>query len=153
MNDAEGTQKNQGNITISGSVTSSDNAVMALGHGTVIHHTVHQSGATLDAAGWQALQTSLQDLYDQLGEQFSGEQKRTVLRAADQAIQAAEEQNPRPDAVAGKLQEMSQAIDKTGTRIQAGTKVAASLLSIAHVAAPLVAGGARVIAGWFGLPL
>ncbi len=153
MTDSASTSNNQGDVTISGSITAGDNASFALGAGAIVRQTIHQGGATLDATGWQTLQGALKDLYDQLDHQLAGSQKREILRPTDQAIQVTEEQNPQPDAVVGKLQEISQAINKTGTRIQAGTKLAASLLSIAHIAAPLVAGGARVIAGWFGLPL
>ncbi|HEY0753758.1 MAG TPA: hypothetical protein VGD98_07340 [Ktedonobacteraceae bacterium] len=150
MSDSQPSSKNRGDISIPGSVTNSSSGDIILGHGNVIHKTISQGSQS--AIDMHALRPLLEDFYDQLAVlPISREERRAVQELANQAIKATDTQQPQPEAVVGKLQQVSQTLDKAGTTVQAGSQLANSVLKIAQIAAPLVAGGASVIAAWFGL--
>jgi hypothetical protein len=101
-----------------------------------------------------ALTTSLRSLYDQLATlRLPGDQQMDAQTAVNQAKRAIESQNGAPETVVQQVQQISEDFKKAGVKIEQGSQVASTILNIAKTVAPAVGIGAKIIAGWFGLPL
>ena len=148
MNESEKPPERTGaKFTFMGSVSATyqiigDNATMPIHQG---------SQSTLDVA---ALKSSLQNLYDQLGALgLAKDQQMDAQAAVHQTTKALEHPDAKGETVVQQIEQMSQNFKEAGISIQRGSQVAATILTVAQVVAPMVVGGAKVVAGWFGLSL
>lgn len=127
---------------------------IAIGRGASAHASgnVYQEGnVTIDRA---ALKSSLMDLYEYLGaSSLPLKQKMALQLATGRAAELAEEQELQAQAVTGQIKQMGETFQSAGEAIDAGSQLGHKILNIARIVAPLVGGGARIVASWFGLPL
>ena len=136
----------QGKIEINAPVSGTNVSIGHQGHIEVI------SGAPpIDR---EALKGGLEELYTNLaGLGLPTPMLREVQRATDRAAEMAEQQSARSDELAGQIKEIAEALKRSGGKAEQGSSVARSIARIAGVLAPVVVGGAHVVAAWFGLPL
>ncbi len=101
---------------------------------------IHQgSQSTLDVA---ALKSSLQNLYDQLGALgLAKNQQMDAQAAVHQATKAIERPDAKGETVVQQIEQISQNFKEVGVSIQQGSQVAATILNLANVVAPMVVGG------------
>ena len=123
-----------------------------MGYDNAAMKNMYQNGhPTIDVA---ALREQLEIFYDSLDTlELPRENRRTAQKATNRAIESTESHDARTDVVAGSLQEVGKAISDARVRIQAGSEVAVSVISVAKILGPLVQGGAQTVADWFGVPL
>jgi hypothetical protein len=116
-----------------------------------INKTTYGSGQPLDV---EAFKATLMELYKALG---SANLPDMALMDAQggvrQAVKVVEQKEVQPTAVAEHLKQIGSTLQQANTTIQQGSQLAASLQKIATIAAPFLGVGARVVAGWFGIPL
>jgi hypothetical protein len=116
------------------------------------NNNVYQEGnVTIDRA---ALKNNLMELYEQLGASaLPVKQKMALQLAIGRAAELAEREETQAEALAEGVRQIGETFERTGEAIEAGSQVGRTLLKIVGIVGPLVAGGARIAAGWFGLPL
>jgi hypothetical protein len=139
----------QGDITTNQSISGD---TFIIGHGGSIQRIEMVSGAP--PVDREALKGGLQELYAHLGR--AGLPMETLMEIQGVIGKAAKmtgEPGGKPEALAQQIQEVGEALQRSGGRVEAGTPVALSIARIAGILAPVVVGGARAVAGWFGLPL
>lgn len=143
--------RNKGDIHIGGSVTGGD---FALGHGNVVHvvKSAYENGKpTIDV---DDLKKTLLELHKSLeSAPLPDDAKVDAQVAASQARKAADQQDMKTETLVGHIKEVGDTLQTAGVTIKQGSQVATSVLRIAGIVGPLVAGGAKVVASWFGLPL
>lgn len=113
---------------------------------------VYQEGdVTIDRP---ALKNNLMELYEQLGASaLPLKQKMALQLAIGRAAELAEHEETQTEALAEGVRQIGETFERTGEAIEAGSQVGRTILKIVSIVGPLVAGGARIAAGWFGLPL
>jgi hypothetical protein len=122
---------------------------VAIGRGNVVRIS-GDNAARIDAS---QLRAALDDLYDALGAaELSREQRITAQTATGNARHAAADEGVDAGSVASNLEQVGETLRHAGVAIDEGTALAESVGRLAALLGPLV-GGARVVAGWFGLPL
>jgi hypothetical protein len=142
---------NSGNIEISGHVSGQN---FSIGHSSQVHvtQTITQNGQpTVDLA---ALKSSLLEFYGQL--QNAGlplESQMETQAAVVQAKKAAEEKEPESEALASNIKHIGDALQSANVTLERGSQLAATAVKVATILGPIVAGGAHVVASWFGVPL
>lgn len=119
--------------------------------GTVNKQTYNMGSQPIDM---KVFLESLEELYTVLG---SANLPRRALMdaqgAVNQTVKVVEQKEVQPNAVADQLKQIGSTLQQANTTIQQGSQLAASVEKIAKIAAPFLGVGARVVAGWFGIPL
>ena len=143
--------RNKGDIHIGGSVTGGD---FTIGHGNVVHivKSAYEDGKpTINV---DDLKKTLLELHKSLeAAALPDDAKVDAQVAASQARKAVDQQDGKTEELVNHIKEAGDALQSAGATIERGSQVAGSVLRIATIVGPLVAGGAKVVAGWFGLPL
>ncbi|HLW00032.1 MAG TPA: hypothetical protein VKT82_15290 [Ktedonobacterales bacterium] len=143
---------NQNTINVSGGSFNADNVVQGSGNITYNNKSVYENGKpTIDV---DELKKTLLELHKSLEAAALPEDAKIDAQvAASQARKAVDQQDVKTEALVGHIKEAGDALQSAGATIERGSQVAASVLRIASIVGPLVAGGAKVVASWFGLPL
>jgi hypothetical protein len=142
---------NKGKIEISGHVSGQN---FSIGHGSQVQVTqtiTHNGQPTIDLA---ALKGSLLELYGQL--QNAGlplESQMETQAAIIQAKKSTEEQDPQSEALASNIKQIGETLQNANVTLERGSQLAATAVKVATILGPIVVGGARVVASWFGVPL
>jgi hypothetical protein len=101
----------------------------------------------------RALRTALESLYDALDQGgLPRDKTRGAQTAAGNALGAVTEKEVKSDIVVKNVKKIGETIKQANVAIQEGTSLWQSVQKLAPLLGPLV-GGARIVAGWFGLPL
>ena len=100
----------------------------------------------------QKLKESLTELYQLLAEApLPAEDKIKLQTLTGQAVAASSQPQPEAEALAGQIKQLGEAFQSAGETIAEAATIKTSLLKIAGLVGPLVVGGARAVASWFGL--
>jgi hypothetical protein len=143
---------NQNTINVSGGSFSADNVVQGSGNVTYNNKSVYEDGKpTIDV---NALKQTLLELHKSLeSAPISDDAKVDAQVAASQARKAVDQQDVKTETLVGHIKDVGDTLQSAGVTIKQGSQVAANVMRIATIVGPLVAGGAKIVAGWFGLPL
>ena len=135
---------NVGDITGSQGVAIGTNATA-----TVTGHNV--SGDVRIDSG--ELRAALDDLYDTLGGlDLPREQKIAAQTATGNAIAGVASETVDAEAVTSNIEKVGEAVQQVGVVIDEGTTLWRQVAHLSSILGPLV-GGAKVVAGWFGIPI
>ncbi len=116
----------------------------------VVGHNMPQD-VKIDAA---ELRTALEQLYDALSEApLPRDKTRSAQTAAGNALDAVTNNEVKSGTVVENVQKIGETLKQTNVAVQEGSTLWASIQKLAPLLGPLVAGGAHVVAGWFGVPL
>lgn len=130
---------------------------VAVGRGAQAHVTgnltVAEHAATdqVDPAELRAVLDRLYDLLDEAG--LPKDSMRKARRAAEDAIEGVTEGRVEATTVTHNIEKLGEAFKEANVTVQQGTSLGQSLIKLATLAGPLVAGGAHAIGALFGLPL
>jgi hypothetical protein len=143
---------NQNTINVSGGKLTADNIVQGSGNITYNNKSVYEDGKpTIDVS---ELKKTLLELHKNLeGLALPDDARADAQIAAGQARKSVDQQNVQTEDLVGHIKEVGDTIQKAGATIERGSQTATSVLRIAGIVGPLVAGGAKVVASWFGVPL
>lgn len=120
-------------------------------HMTVIGNLSQRADSSVDLA---ALKESLTNLYQLLAEaSLPVENKMKLQTLTGQAVELTTQEQPDAGALTAQIKQLGETFQHVGETIAEGETVGHSLLQIACLVGPVVAGGARVVAAWFGLHL
>jgi hypothetical protein len=125
--------------------------VVTVGQSNTVTAHITQGASALDRA---ALHQSLLELYTSLGTaglplQVQMEAQ-TATGLASRATQVPEAPG---EALATQIQQVGEAVQRAGVKLEEGSHLASSILKVAQMLGPLVVGGAHEVARWFGVPL
>ena len=139
-----------GDTIRTGDITNVQGAAIGRGASVSMSGQFALGGSGIDAA---ALRTALEELYDALAEAgLPRDRARSAQTAAGNALQAAQEEEPKPETVVENVKTVGDTLKEAKVAVQEGTALWESVARLAPLLGPLV-GGARVVAGWFGIPL
>ncbi|MBA3945029.1 MAG: hypothetical protein H0X37_10765 [Herpetosiphonaceae bacterium] len=131
-----------GNITNAQGIAIGTNA-----HASVVGHNIQSSGK-IDA---QTLRSVLEELYDGLGQaQLPRDKAITAQTAVGNALGAVQDDKVKPDTVVENVKKVGETLKQTNTVIQEGSSLWQTIQKLLPLIGPL-AGGASVVAHWFGL--
>ncbi len=142
---------NRGKIEISGHVSGQN---LSFGHSSQVHVTQSNSQNGQQSIDLAALKSSLLEFYSQL--QNAGlplESQMEAQAAIVQAKKIAEEKEPQSEALAGNIKQIGDTLQSTNITLERGSQLANTALKVATILGPIVAGGAHVVASWFGVSL
>jgi hypothetical protein len=145
-------QPGEGNVVISGTINQGQG--FSIGPGSSVHMTVignlsQKADSSVDLG---ALKESLTDLYQLLAAaSLPVENKMKLQTLTGQAVELTEQEQPDAGALTAQIKQLGETFQSAGETIAEGATVGKSILMIARLVGPLVAGGARVVAAWFGL--
>ena len=98
------------------------------------------------------LRSALEDLFDALNQAALPKDKtRSAQTAAGNALEAVKEDEIKADVVVENVKKIGDTIKEANNVVQEGTSLWQGVKKLAPLVGPLV-GGARVVAGWFGVP-
>lgn len=143
----------EGDLVFNGTISQGQG--FSIGQGSSVHMTVtgnlsQQAGSSVDLG---ALKESLTDLYQLLAEaSLPVENKMRLQTLTGQAVVLTEQKQPDAGTLTAQIKQLGETFQSAGETIAEGATVGKSILRIASLVGPLVAGGARVVAAWFGLP-
>jgi|GEM_PF-3447635 len=150
-NQQEPPARAEGNIHIEGAVKGQG---IAIGSGASAHASgnfYQENQATIDLP---ALQKSLMDLYENLGRApMPLERKMALQLATGRAVELTKAGEPQAEALAHQIKQLGETFQSANDTIEQGSQLADSIMKVVGIVGPLVAGGARVAASWFGLHL
>ena len=99
------------------------------------------------------LRTALEGLYDALDQgDLPRDKTRSAQTAAGNALDAVTEKEVKSDVVVENVKRIGETIKQANVAVQEGTSLWQSIQKLAPLLGPIV-GGARIVAGWFGIPL
>ena len=140
-----------GNITISGQISGEN---VAIGHGAHIQvtKTLYQNGQpTIDL---ETLKSSLVELYGHL--QSAGlppDAQMEAQAAAYQSKKILEDKEPQSEALTTNIKKIGDSLKDANITLERGSQLAGTVVKMAAILGPVVVGGAKVVASWFGVPL
>jgi hypothetical protein len=106
--------------------------------------------AKIDA---KELRATLEQLYDELAQmQLPREQTRSAQTAAGNALDATKEDQVEADTVVQSVKRIGETLKQANVAVAEGSTMWQTVQKLAPLLGPLV-GGARIVTGWFGLPL
>src|SRR5579864_789094 len=142
----------EGDLIFNGTINQGQG--FSIGQGSSVHMTVagnlsQRAGASIDLG---ALKESLTELYQLLGEApLAVEKKMKLQTLTGQAVELTEQKQPDAGVLTTHIKQLGETFQSAGETIEEGATIGKSILTIASIVGPLVAGGARVVAAWFGL--
>lgn len=142
----------EGDIVISGTISQGQG--FSIGQRSSVHLTVagnlsQQAGSSVDLG---ALKESLTEFYQLLAEApLPVDNKMKLQMLTGQAVELTEQKQPDAGVLTAHIKQLGETFQSAGEAIEQGATVGQSVLKIASLVGPLVAGGARVVAAWFGL--
>jgi hypothetical protein len=142
---------NKGKIEISGQVSGQN---LSIGHSSQVHVTQSISQNDQPTIDLAALKSSLLEFYSQL--QNAGlplESQMDTQAAIIQAKKIAEEKEPQSETLARNIKQIGDTLQNANVTLERGSQLATTALKVATILGPIVAGGAHVVASWFGVPL
>jgi hypothetical protein len=99
------------------------------------------------------LRTALGELWDALGQApLPRERLRSAQTAAGNALDAVTDNEVKSDTVVENVKKIGETLKEANAVMQEGSTLWQSVQKLAPLLGPIV-GGARVVAGWFGMPL
>ena len=145
-------QPGDGDLIFNGTINQGQG--FSIGQGSSVHMTV--AGNLSQVAGpsvdLEALKDSLIELYQLLGEaNLPVENKMRLQTLTGQTVELTEQKQPDASALTTHIKRLGETFQRAGETIEEGATVGKSILKIASLVGPLVVGGARVVAAWFGL--
>lgn len=97
------------------------------------------------------LRATLEELYDALEQSdLPREKVRSAQTAAGNAIDAVSDEDMKSDAVVENVRKIGETLKEANVVVQEGTSLFGSVRKLSSIIGPL-AGGARVVAAWFGI--
>lgn len=126
----------------------------SIGQGSSVHMTVsgNLSQMASSSVDLEILKESLMELYQLLGEaKLPAENKMRLQTLTGQAVVLTEQKQPDAGVLTAQIKQLGETFQSAGETIEQGETVGKSILKIASLVGPLVAGGARIVAAWFGL--
>jgi hypothetical protein len=142
----------EGNFVFSGTINQGQG--FSIGPGSSVHMTVigNLSQKADSSVDLRALKESLTDLYQLLAEaSLPVENKMKLQTLTGQAVELTEQEQPDAGVLTSQIKQLGETFQSAGETIAEGAIVGKSIFMIANLIEPLVAGGARVVAAWFGL--
>jgi hypothetical protein len=140
----EGDKIRVGNITGSQGVAIGRNA-----RAEVTGHNI-TGDVRIDSA---ELRSALEELYDAIGELgLSREEKIGAQTAAGTALMGVKDNEVDAESVTSSLEKVGKTLAQANVAVEQGTSLWENVRKLASLVGPLV-GGARIVAGWFGVPL
>ena len=138
----------QGNITINAPVKGNQ---VSIGQVSSINVDIVIGAPPINQ---EDLKGGLDELYTNLGALgLPTPILRAVQRATDRAAELAEQPSAEQNELAKQVREIGETLKSSGGTVEAGTSAAVSIAKIAGILGPVVVGGARAVAAWFGLHL
>jgi hypothetical protein len=141
--------KDDDNITV-GNISNAQG--IAIGkHATarVIGHNI--SGDVKVDAG--ELRAALEQLYDALGDVgLSRDKTRSAQTSAGNALEAVKDDEVKSETVVENVKRIGETLKEANVAVQEGSTLCESAKKLAPLLGPFV-GSARIVAGWFGIPL
>lgn len=99
------------------------------------------------------LRSALEELYGALAElDLVSSQKITAQMATGNALEAVHDNAMNADTITSNLKRVGETLNQANVVVEEGTSLWNSIARLAPLLGPLV-GGARIVAGWFGVPL
>lgn len=139
------------NITIGGSF-SGENTAMGHAAQAIQTKTLYQNGQpTIDL---ETLKSSLVELYGHL--QSAGlppDAQMEAQAAAYQSKKILEDKEPQSEALATNIKKIGDSLKDANVTLERGSQLAGTVVKMAAILGPVVVGGAKVVASWFGVPL
>lgn len=115
----------------------------------VVGHNMPQD-VKVDAA---ELRATLEQLYDALGEApLPRDTTRSAQTAAGNALDAVTDAEVHSGTVVENVKKIGETLKQTNVAVHEGSVLWESIMKLAPLIGPLV-GGARIVAGWFGIPM
>jgi hypothetical protein len=106
------------------------------------------SEAVIDA---QQLRSALEELWDAISQsQLPHDQKRSATSAASNAIEGVADDEVDGDTVLVNVKRIGETLQQANTVVEQGSSLWQRVQGLAALLGPLV-GGARIVAGWFGV--
>ena len=138
------------NINISAQ-TSGENFIIGAGNVNKITHHNEQSTITIDL---ETLKKSLVELYGHLPSAGLPAEAQMELQASIyQSKKLLEGKEPPNEEVANTVKKIGESLQQANVAIEHGSQLASTVVKMATILAPVVVGGAKVVASWFGVPL
>jgi uncharacterized protein (DUF697 family) len=144
------TQRTNGdNITV-GDISNTQG--IAIGRNASAHVVGHNLPGDVKVDAGE-LRTLLEQLYDALGQSaLPREQTRLTQTAAGNALAGVTQNEVHAKTVVEHVQKIGETLKQANVAVQEGSSLWENVKKLAPLLGPLV-GGARVVAGWFGIPL
>ncbi len=125
---------------------------VAIGHNASVSVTSSRM-SSVTKINLQELRAVLEELWDALDTaQLQREQKRITQTAASNALDSVEGEESQSTIVIENVKKIGDTIRQTNVIVEEGSDLWQSVLKLIHLVGPLV-GGARTVAGWFGISL
>lgn len=64
-----------------------------------------------------------------------------------------EDKEPQGEALASNIKKIGDSLKEADVTLEHGSQLASSVMKMAIILGPVVVGGAKVVASWFGVPL
>ena len=137
------------NITVGNILQSQGIAIGRNATATVTGHNL-SGDVKVDA---RELRTALEELWDALGQALLPRERiRSAQTAAGNALDAVTDNEVKSDTVVENVKKIGETLKQANAVMQEGSTLWQSVQKLVPLLGPLV-GGARVVAGWFGIPL
>ena len=103
----------------------------------------------------EALRSVLRELRTALGQAGLPDdvQLRAETAAGNALVQGIKDGKAQPEPLVAHVEQIGKSLKEAHVAVEEGSKLWESVQKLAPVLGPLVAGGARAVAAWFGVPL
>lgn len=140
------------NINISGQ-TQGENVIIGVGSQTQSKIT-NNNGQSIAPIDLETLKKSLVELYGHLPSAGLPAEAQMELQASIyQSKKLLEGKEPPNEEVAGTVKKIGESLQQANVAIEHGSQLASTVVKMAAILGPVVVGGAKVVASWFGVPL
>ncbi len=144
------TEQDRGDSIQVGNITQAQGVAIGRGaRASVTGHNVAQ-GAQLDPT---ALRSALQELFAALGQTgLPADKAIGTQTAVGKALEGVQDDQVQADTVVPNLERAGELLKQAKVAVDEGSSLWESVMKLGAVLGPAV-GGARVVAGWFGIPI
>ena len=143
-------ERRDGDSIVVGDVTSSQGVAIGKNASARVTGNNLAGDVKINAQEFRAALEALYDGLDKAG--LPRDKTRSVQTAAGNAIDAVTEKEVKSDVVVENVKKIGETIKQANVAIQEGSTLWQSIQKLSPLLGPLV-GGARIVAGWFGVPL
>ncbi len=139
------------NINISGQVSAEENIMIGVGN---LNRITNNNGPSLLPIDLETLKKSLVELYGHLPSAGLPAETQMELQASIyQSKKLLEGKEPPNEEVANTVKKIGESLQQANVAIEHGSQLASTVVKMAAILGPVVVGGAKVVASWFGVPL
>jgi hypothetical protein len=142
-------ERREGDAITVGNVTNAQGVAIGRNASARVTGSNIATDTKIDAKEFRAALEALYDGLDNAG--LPRDRTRSLQTAAGNAIDAVTEKEVKSDVVVENVKRIGETIKQTNVAIQEGSTLWQSVQKLSPLLGPLV-GGARIVAGWFGLP-